>query len=146
MDSIGGNEFHLAYRLEIIHDLNGVEVMSDDMLIYGCGDTYEEALNNNEKLEKLLLRLRDSNLKLNKENLMLCKNRWNSSATFLNYRGVKADPSKIEALIEIPRPRNTDLLSRLHMKQCDETNLANVCNLKNEIFRSTLRSSYRHNW
>lgn len=41
---------------EIIHGLKGVECLADDLLIYGRGETFEEALvDHNRNLEKLLL-------------------------------------------------------------------------------------------
>lgn len=52
----------------LLKGLKGVEVLVDDILIYGSGDTLEEALiNNNTNLENLFIRLRDKNCKLNKD-------------------------------------------------------------------------------
>jgi hypothetical protein len=53
----------------IVHDLKGVEVVADDILIYGSGNNVEQALKNNNVL---LERLHDVNLKLNREKMVLC--------------------------------------------------------------------------
>ena len=40
---------------EVLENLNGVEVIADDILVYGRGETYEEALADRDKnLEALL--------------------------------------------------------------------------------------------
>lgn len=82
--------------------------MCDDMIIYGCGDTYEEAIqDHNAKLEKLLVRLRQGNLKLNKEKIMLCKKQVKFFGHILTEHGVKADPEKIETILGMPAASNT---------------------------------------
>ena len=44
---------------EILHDLKGTKVIVDDVLIYGSGDTYEEAkIDHDKNLLNLLERLR----------------------------------------------------------------------------------------
>ena len=47
----------------------GVEILRDDLLVFGYGDTQEERdANHDENLRKLLDRPREVNLKLNKSN------------------------------------------------------------------------------
>ena len=53
---------------DVIGDLDGVETITDDLLVYGIGDTYEEAIKDHDKhLISLLQRCREHNLKLNKK-------------------------------------------------------------------------------
>ena len=60
---------------ERIGDLNGVEILRDDILVVGYGDTLDEAnRNHDESLLKLLHRARDVNLKFNSKKFNLRKN------------------------------------------------------------------------
>lgn len=53
---------------EVLRGLTGVSVIADDILLYGCGDTSEEALTDHDRnLAALLQRAREVNLKLNKK-------------------------------------------------------------------------------
>ena len=55
-----------------LQGLKGVSVIADDILVYGCGDTDEDALADHDKnLEVLLQRDREVNLKPNKKKLKL---------------------------------------------------------------------------
>ncbi|UYV78904.1 K02A2.6-like [Cordylochernes scorpioides] len=60
---------------EVIEGLEGVEVIADDILVFGKGNTTEDAIrDHNIKLEQLLMRARERNLKFNKDNIRLCSN------------------------------------------------------------------------
>lgn len=68
---------------EVIQDLEGVECIADDILVVGVGDTLDEALRNHNKcLEKLLCRLEEHNVKLNRSKLKLCE----TSVKFYGHR------------------------------------------------------------
>ncbi|XP_058810928.1 uncharacterized protein K02A2.6-like [Topomyia yanbarensis] len=59
---------------EVIQDLEGVECIADDILVYGTGNTIDEAFaNHNDSLEKLFCRLAEHNVKLNRDKLKLCQ-------------------------------------------------------------------------
>ena len=61
---------------EVIEGLNGVECIADDLLVYGSGDNYEEAVkDHDENLKTLLLRARQTNLVFNKDKLNLVFNK-----------------------------------------------------------------------
>lgn len=67
---------------EITHDVKGIEVLIDDILIYGCGQTLSEAIeNHNINLKKRMVRLEANNCKLNKEKIHLCQ----TSVKFLGH-------------------------------------------------------------
>lgn len=92
---------------EIVQGLEGVEVICDDLLVYGCGDTTAEAIiDHNRKLEKLLQRLREKNMKLNKSKMRLCQPSVRFFGHLLTSEGVKADPLKIAAIERMPEPKN----------------------------------------
>lgn len=61
-------EEHQRRQHEALQGLTGVSVIVDDILLYGCGDTTEEALADHDRnLAALLQRAREVNLKLNEK-------------------------------------------------------------------------------
>ena len=57
---------------EALEDIPGIIIVADDILIYGCGDSEEEAIiDHNEKLKLLLLRCREQNLVINEQKMKL---------------------------------------------------------------------------
>lgn len=59
---------------EVLQGLDGVECIADDVLVFGCEDTLEEALiDHNKCLVELLERLKQNNVKLNRSKLKLCQ-------------------------------------------------------------------------
>ena len=50
--------------------LDGVKVFIDDILVYGQGETREEAVrDHDEKIRKLFQRLKEENIKLNSQKI-----------------------------------------------------------------------------
>ena len=99
-------EFQRRQR-EVLEGLEGVINISDDILIYGCGDTQEEADKDHDKnLIDLLERCRERNLKLNSEKLKFRLH----ELPFMGHKvkvatnGLKPDESKIEAITSMPVP------------------------------------------
>ena len=90
---------------EFVEDLNGVEVIADDFLIAGFGDTEDEVIRSLETNERAFFeKCRRWNLKLNRKKVKRCQ----SSARFMGHlltsEGLKADPEKIQAILEMPEP------------------------------------------
>lgn len=124
---------------EMTHDLNGVEVMADDILVYGCGDTYEEAYaDHNKNMKSLLMRCRENNCKLNKSKIVLC----NKSVLFYGFvlsdGGLKPNPVRVEAIRNMPEPKTKEDVSRflgmtnylarfIPNLSTESSNLRNVC-------------------
>ena len=96
---------------QIVEGLSQVEVIADDFLICGVGDTVEEATaNHDQNLKVFLSRARERGLKLNPTKIKLrC-----SSVPFIGHiltdKGVAADPEKTAAIIKIPTPKNVKSL------------------------------------
>ncbi|CAB4029631.1 Hypothetical predicted protein, partial [Paramuricea clavata] len=89
---------------EFVEGLDGVEVI-DDFLIAGFGNTEEEVNASLEKNERVFFeKCREWNLKLNKSKLK----RAQSSVAFMGHLltpdGLKPDPAKVEAILEMPSP------------------------------------------
>lgn len=92
---------------EVIQGLKGVECIADDLLIFGVGDTLEEALaNHNECLERLLIRLEQHNVKLNRSKLKLCERSVKFYGHVLTDEGLKPDEDKVIAIRDYPTPIN----------------------------------------
>ena len=82
-----------------------MEVLRDDMLVVGYGDTQHEANNNhNENLLRLLKRTREINLKFNKKKLNLRRSEVNFMGHVLTSDGLKPVADKVKAVAEMPRP------------------------------------------
>ena len=86
----------------------------DDILVYGVGETAEEAVaDHDRKLEELLKCCRDKGVKLNKEKIKLKKTEVTFMGHVISADGLKQDPSKVEAIRSMPRPTNRQDVRRL---------------------------------
>ena len=96
-----------------LQGLSGVEVIADDILVYGCGDTEEEYRRDHDtNLRHLLQRARERNLKLNKKKLKLCLSEVSYMGHKLTREGLCPDPAKVKAIIDMPRPDNKKAVER----------------------------------
>lgn len=99
---------------EIIDGLTGVQVIADDFLIYGQGDTQEQATqDHDENLRRFLDRAREVNLKINKKKLKLRLTEVKYIGHILSAEGVKIDPEKVRAVTEMPAPTTKKAVQRL---------------------------------
>lgn len=73
----------------MFEDIQGVEVVMDDLLIWG-----ENKEQHNERLTQVLQRARLRNLKLNKAKCQFRKNEINYIGHVLGKDGIKSDPRK----------------------------------------------------
>jgi len=105
-----------AKRLQdCIHDLNGVICVADDLMIYGVGTTDDDAISDHDaKLVKLLQRCREMGIRLNAKKIKLRQ----TSVPFLGHvitqDGIKPDPAKVEAVLEMPSPTDVEGVQRLN--------------------------------
>ena len=94
---------------EITAGLTGVEVIVDDILIYGIGDTEEQAsANHDHNIINLLERAKENNLKFNPKKLKLRKKSIANMGHLLTTEGLKPDPSKVEATQNMPELTNVN--------------------------------------
>ena len=89
-------------------------VSSDDIVIYGSGGDKDTATKDHDvKLAAVLERCRKSGIALNKKNVEVRK----ESITFLgpvtSDEGLKPDPEKITAILDMPAPMNKDEVQSL---------------------------------
>lgn len=98
---------------EAVEGLKGVEAIVDDILVYGCGDTEEEAIADHDRnLIGLLERARQINLKLNKKKFRLRMKEVKYMGHLLTKNGLKPDPEKISAILDMPRPTDVKGVQR----------------------------------
>ena len=92
---------------EMFHDIEGVEVVVDDLLIWGESKEQHDA-----RLTQVLERARHRNLKLNKTKCQIRKDAITYIGHILSKDGLKPDPKKTEAITNMPCPQNRDELQR----------------------------------
>ena len=96
-----------------LQGLHGVEVIADDILVFGCGDTDEECQRDHDaNLKNLLQRVRDKELKLNKKKLKLCLSTVSYMGHLLTKDSLCPDPAKIRAIKDMPRPDGKKAVER----------------------------------
>ena len=97
---------------ELIEGLSGTEVVADDFIVAGFGDTLEEAIrDHNKTLVAFLQRCSERGVKLAVEKLQLCLEEVPLIGHYATKSGLKIHPEKVKASLEMPRP--TDLKSLL---------------------------------
>lgn len=90
---------------QVISGLKGVVCIADDILVFGKGGTKKEAIkDHNKNLEHLLQRLRKENLKINKEKMKVCQEEIKFFGHILTSEGIRPDPDKISAIVNMPTP------------------------------------------
>lgn len=99
---------------ELIEGLQGVEVVVDDFVVVGFGDTQEEAIPDHDRnLGLFLQRCEERNIRLNPEKLRLRK----TEAPFIGHiataDGLSVDPDKVRAIREMPPPTDVAAVQRL---------------------------------
>ena len=99
---------------ELIEGLTGIEVVADDFIAVGYGDTFEEAAQDHDKnLLVFLQRCKERKVHLNLEKLKLRQ----SQVLFIGHmatdQGLRIDPAKVRAIVEMPPPTDKLGVQRL---------------------------------
>ena len=99
---------------EALRGLHGVACIADDVLIYGSGDTVDEAqVDHDKNLIALLKRCREMGICLNKDKLQLNKEVTRYMGHELTKSGLRPDRRKLIAILEIEPPADKQALLRL---------------------------------
>lgn len=91
-----------------IEGLQNVHAVYDDIIIYGADDK-----EHNTALQALLQRCRECQLKLNRNKLKYKLDKVAYLGHVLTAEGIKADPEKTRAVIDMPQPTNVQGVQRL---------------------------------
>ena len=98
---------------EFLEGLEGVINIADDICVYGCGDTEEEANEDHDKnLITLLNRCRERDLRLSAKKIQFKSASVSFMGHILTNKGVAPDPSKVNAIQEMPRPDDRNGVQR----------------------------------
>ena len=97
-----------------LEGLEGVRPICDDILIYGVGDSYDEAMvDHDNKLVALLQRCRSKGIKLNQKKLKFRRSQVSFMGHLISAEGLCPDPAKVEAIQKMPNPFNKQDIRRL---------------------------------
>ncbi|XP_055619559.1 uncharacterized protein K02A2.6-like [Toxorhynchites rutilus septentrionalis] len=127
---------------EVIQGLEGVECLADDLLVFGVGDSLEDALiNHNKCLLNLFRRLNEHNVKLNKSKIRLCETSVKFYGHVLTSKGLQPDESKISTIRNFPIPINRKEVHRFigmvnYLSRFIPNLSANLTNLRKLISES----------
>ena len=100
---------------ELIEGLSGTEVVADDFIVAGFGDTLEEAFrDHNKNLVAFLQRCSARGVKLAVEKLQLCLEEIPLIGHYATKSGLKIHPEKVRAVLEMPRPTDVKSLLRFN--------------------------------
>ena len=99
---------------ESLEGLEGTKAIADDILIWGDGNTIEEATSNHDaRLSALLERCQQRHIKLNLDKFQLRKTELSYMGVMLTNKGVKPDPRKQDSIQAMPAPTNKEEVRRL---------------------------------
>ena len=98
-----------------IEGLSGTEVIADDFIVAGFGDTLEEAFRDHNKNHVAFLqRCSARGVKLAVEKLQLCLEEVPLIGHYATKSGLKIHPEKVRAVLEMPRPTDVKSLLRFN--------------------------------
>lgn len=97
---------------QALENLEGIFSIADDIIIYGAGDTVEEAnVDHDRKFETLLQRCRAKGIKLNQEKLKFKQTEIPYLGHLVTKDRLKPDPGKVEA-VKMPKPDDATAVRR----------------------------------
>ena len=103
-------EEHQRRQTEHVSDLPGVAVIVDDHLVFGCGNTMEEACKGHDNnLCRLLEKARKIGLRFNSGKMRLRHEEVRYLGHLISGDGLKRDPEKVAAIMKMQKP--TDMKS-----------------------------------
>ena len=99
---------------DVLSGLPGVKVIADDILVFGSGETDEEAYQDHDKnLRRLMERCKEKGLKLNPDKIQLQLNEVSYMGHRITANGLKIDPEKTKAIRNMPIPTDKQGVQRL---------------------------------
>ena len=90
---------------EVIEGLKGVEVVADDFMVVGYGQSHDEAVSNHDaNLASFLQRCSERDMRLNPDKVRLRLTEVPFIGHVATNRGLRADPAKVKAIRDMPPP------------------------------------------
>ena len=98
--STGSEQFQRCMN-ELLEGLEGVEVQIDDIIVFGS-----DKAEHDKRLDNVLKRLLHANITLNKAKCEFGVKSVKILGHIVSSEGISPDPSKIKAILSIPKPTN----------------------------------------
>ncbi len=99
---------------ETLEGLDNVEIIADDVTVFGVGDTYEDAEKSHDNAFRALMsRCRARGLKLNPSKIKFKLTSVGFMGHVLTPEGLAPDPEKIRAILEMQKPTDAAAVQRL---------------------------------
>lgn len=97
-----------------LEGLDGVRTIADDIIVFGVGDADDEVVVDHDcKLLALLERCRQRRIKLNKDKRKFKLPQLSYVGHVISAEGLKPDPAKVEAILNMPPPADKQGLRRI---------------------------------
>ena len=107
------SEIFQKHLNQVLEGLVGVVCIADDIVVYGCGETMEEAQrDHDDNLTNLLKRCREKNVKLSYEKSMFNCAEIPFVGHLITNEGLKPDPAKIDAVAKMTKPTDVKSIQR----------------------------------
>lgn len=105
-------EFQLRLSTAL-EGLKGIANIADDILLFGEGDTYADAeVDHDQNFLALMQRCKDKDIKLNATKLQFKLRQVKFMGEIITDKGIRPDPEKVKAIVDMPRPQNRAALLR----------------------------------
>ena len=89
----------------LLEGLQGIEVVADDFVAVGFGETQDEAMSNHDQhLHAFLQSCMEKGIRLNREKVQLRLTKVPFMGHIATDKGLCADPAKVRAITEMPPP------------------------------------------
>ena len=99
---------------ELIEGMPNVEVIADDFVVVGYGETQEDAIRNHDDHLVAFLKLcKNRGLKLNTDKIRLRQKGVSFIGHVATDTGLRVDPAKVKAIVEMPAPTDKTGVQRL---------------------------------
>ena len=130
---------------ELIEEIPGIEVIADDFLVVGCGDTIEEAtIDHDRKLRSFLRKCTKEKIHLNIEKIKLREKKVTYIWHILSAEGVTPGEYKLKAIIQMLTPQDVIGIKRLlGMIQYIDTFIKNLSTRTENMRRLTRKDVLR---
>ena len=132
---------------ESLEGLGGTKAIADDILIWGDGNTIEEATSNHDaRLSALLERCQQKHIKLNVDKFQLRKTELSYMGVTLTDKGVKPDPRKQDSIQAMPAPTNKEEVRRLLGDVTYLSRFSEDLSTKSAPLRTLLKNDVAFTW
>lgn len=102
-------------RIDIaLEGLSGQKAIADDILVFGLGDTDEEAFRDHDRhLKGVFNRCQQKGIKLNAEKMQFRQKQVTYMGHVISSEGLGVDPDKPKSIIEMPPPTDKHGVQRI---------------------------------